>query len=76
MFVECRTSRDEVQRRLHERAQQADAVSDATWEIALQQETDFPSFDDLPQAGHWVVETVGNLDEALAPVEEALYGKR
>ncbi len=76
MFVECRTSLDEVKRRLRERAQQADTVSDATWEIALQQEDDFPSFDDLPEACHWVVETADDLDAALAPVEEALYGKR
>ena len=53
---------------LRERARREDAVSDATWEIARQQEADFPPFDDLPEAQHWVVDTTSNLDEALEPI--------
>lgn len=74
LFVECRTPLAEVERRLRERERRGDAVSDATWEIARQQDADFPPFDDLPEARHWVVDTAGDLDEAMAPIEEALAG--
>src|SRR5262249_4120064 len=74
LFVECRASLAEVERRLRERERHEDAVSDATWEIARQQEADFPPFDDLPEAQHWVVDTTSNLDEALEPIEETLMG--
>ena len=74
LFVECRTPLAEVERRLRERERRGDSVSDATWEIARQQEADFPPFDDLPEARHWVVDTAGDLDEAMAPIEEALAG--
>jgi aminoglycoside phosphotransferase family enzyme/predicted kinase len=74
LFIECRAPLAEVERRLHEREQRGDSASDATWAIARQQEADFPPFDDLPDARHWVVETTSDLDEALAPVEEALAG--
>jgi predicted kinase len=74
LFIECRAPLAEVERRLRERERRGDAVSDATWEIACQQEADFPSFDDLPEACHWVVDTAGNVDEALEPIEETLVG--
>lgn len=72
VFVECRAPLLEVERRLRERERRGDSVSDATWEIARQQEADFPPFDDLPASCHWAIDTQGDLDEALAPVEEAL----
>src|SRR5262249_50207865 len=74
LFVECRAPLAEVEHRLRERERRGDAVSDATWEIARQQETDFPPFDDLPEALHWMVDTTGNLDDVLSPIEEALAG--
>ena len=74
LFVECRTPLAEVERRLRERERRGDSVSDATWEIARQQEADFPPFDDLPETCHWVVDTAGDLDEAMALIEEALTG--
>jgi predicted kinase len=72
LFVECRASLAEVERRLRERAQHGDSASDATVDIARQQEGDFPPFDDLPVSAHWVIDTERDLDEALAPVEDAL----
>ncbi len=72
LFIECRAPLAEVERRLRERERREDAVSDATWEIARQQEADFPPFDDLPEAQHRVVDTTGDLDEALEPIEETL----
>jgi predicted kinase len=71
-FVECRASLGEVERRLREREQRGDAISDATLDIARQQENDFPSFDDLPASRRWVIDTESDLDDALGPVEEAL----
>jgi aminoglycoside phosphotransferase family enzyme/predicted kinase len=75
LFLECRTPLAEVERRLRERERRGDAVSDATWDIARQQEADFPPFDDIEDAQHRLVDTSGDLDEALAMIEEELAGK-
>jgi aminoglycoside phosphotransferase family enzyme/predicted kinase len=72
LFVECRASLAEVERRLREREKRGDSVSDATVDIARQQEGDFPPFDDLPASCHWAIDTESDLDEALVSVEEAL----
>lgn len=71
-FVECRASLAEVERRLREREKRGDSVSDATVDIARQQEGDFPPFTDLSASCHWAIDTEGDLDEALVPIEEAL----
>lgn len=72
LFVECRASLTEVERRLREREQRGDSASDATVDIARQQESEFPPFNDLPASCHWAINTEGDLDEALVPIEEAL----
>jgi len=72
LFVECRASRAEVERRLREREQRGDSASDATVDIAKQDEGEFPPFDDLPASSHWVIDTERDIDDALAPLEEAL----
>lgn len=76
LFLECRASAPEVERRLQERERKGDTVSDATWTIALQEQGDFPAFDDLPDRCHQVVDTEGDpeqvLDNALAAVEAIL----
>ncbi|MGH7964259.1 MAG: AAA family ATPase, partial [Candidatus Binatia bacterium] len=72
LFVECRASLAEVERRLREREQQGDAVSDATWTIARREQADFPPFDDLPDSSHVVIDTEGVAEESLAVVEEHL----
>ncbi|MBI3245468.1 MAG: AAA family ATPase [Deltaproteobacteria bacterium] len=76
VFVECRAPLAEVERRLRERERRGDSVSDATWEIACQQEADFPPFDDIPASCHQVIDTQGDLDEALVPLEEALSDRK
>ena len=76
LFVECRASLGEVERRLRERERRGNTASDATWAIAQRQEYDFPSFDDIPAAQRWVVDTESDLDEALIPVEDALAKAR
>ena len=72
VFVECRASLAEVERRLRERERRGDSVSDASWEIAQRQEADFPPFDDIPASCRWVVDTEGDINEALMPVEDML----
>jgi predicted kinase len=72
LFLECRTSPAEVERRLREREQRGDAISDATWAVALREQDDFPAFADLPERAHLVINTEGSLEEALAAVEDYL----
>ncbi len=70
LFLECRTSPAEVERRLREREQRGDSVSDATWAVALREQDDFSAFADLPERAHLVINTEGSLEEALAAVED------
>jgi uncharacterized protein len=70
LFLECRTSPAEVERRLREREQRGDSASDATWAVALREQDDFPAFADLPERAHLVINTEGSLEEALAAVED------
>jgi predicted kinase len=72
LFLECRTSLAEVERRLRERERQGDSVSDANWEIALREQDDFPAFDHLPERCHMVIDTEGAIEDALTTVEDYL----
>lgn len=72
LFLECRASLAEVERRLRERERRGDSTSDATWELALSEQETFPAFDDIPERCHVVIDTEQNLDEELEAVEERL----
>jgi len=72
LFLECRASLAEVERRLRERERRGDSVSDANWEVALQEQGDFPTFADLPDRCHLVIDTEGAIEDALAAVEDYL----
>jgi aminoglycoside phosphotransferase family enzyme/predicted kinase len=72
LFLECRASLAEVERRLRKRERLGDSASDATWDIALREQETFLPFDDIPERCHLVIETEQNLDEALEAVEERL----
>jgi len=72
LFLECRTSPAEVERRLRERERRGDSVSDATWAVALREQDDFPAFADLPERAHLGIDTEGALEDALAAVEDYL----
>jgi hypothetical protein len=61
-----------VKRRLWERERQGNAVSDATWAIAQQEEQSFPPFDDIPDRCHFIINTEESVEDALASVEERL----
>jgi len=72
LFLECRTSAAEVERRLRERERRGDSVSDATWAIALQEQHDFPPFDDIPRQCHCVIDTTRDTEDTLGGIEERL----
>ena len=72
LFLECRTSLAEVERRLRERERRGDSVSDATWELAQREHETFPPFDDIPAQCHVIVDTEQNIDEALEAVAERI----
>ena len=72
LFLECRADLAEVERRLREREQRGDSVSDATWELALREQEAFPPFDDIPERCHVIVDTEQNIDEVLEAVEDRL----
>jgi predicted kinase len=72
LFLECRTSAAEVERRLRERERQGDSVSDATWAIALKEQRGFPPFDDIPRQCHCVLDTTHDMEDTLGEIEERL----
>ncbi len=72
LFLECRASLAEVERRLRERERRGDSVSDANWTVALREQGDFPTFADLPDRCHLVIDTEGAIEDALAVAEEYL----
>lgn len=72
LFLECRARPSEIERRLRERARRGDSASDATVDIARQEQTSFPLFDDIPDSCLWQIDTEKDLDDALAPIEEVL----
>lgn len=76
LFLECRASLIEVERRLCERERRGDSVSDATWELALHEQETFPAFDDIPERCHVVVDTEQNIDEVLEAVEDRLAERK
>lgn len=72
LFLECRTSLTEVERRLRERAHRGDSVSDATWELAQREHETFPTFDDLPAQCHLIIDTEHHMDEVLGAVAKRI----
>jgi len=72
LFLECRTSLAEVERRLRERERRGDSVSDATWELARREHETRPTFDDIPAQCHVIIDTEQDIDEALEAVEERI----
>lgn len=52
LFVECQAGEDEIFRRLKAREHEEDQVSDATWEVYLQQRGEFAPLNDIPDQCH------------------------
>jgi uncharacterized protein len=76
LFLECRASMAEVERRLRECERRGDTVSDATWAIALQEQRTFPPFADIPAQCHSVIDTEYDVEDALTRIEERLSQTR
>lgn len=72
VFVECRTPLAKVERRLRERERRGDSASDATWDLAQQEEATFPPFDDIPEGQRFILNTDQALDDQLGTLEEQL----
>ncbi len=68
VFLECQAGPAEVKRRLQEREQQSDVVSDATWAIAQRAWDVFPPFDDLPDSSHFVIDTQERVQDRLMEI--------
>jgi uncharacterized protein len=69
LYIECQANRDEVIRRLVERASRPNEISDATVEVYLAQVEDFEPIDEIPAAHHVVADTINDLTPVLAEVE-------
>jgi predicted kinase len=69
LYIECQADRNEVVRRLLERAAQPDEISDATVEIYLAQAKEFEPLDEIRDSYHMVADTTKDLTPVLAEVE-------
>jgi uncharacterized protein len=69
LYVECQADRDEVIRRLLERASRPNQISDATVEIYLAQLNEFEPLDEIPGPRRVIADTTNDLTPVLAEVE-------
>jgi len=76
LFIECQASMATVERRLREREQRGDAVSDATWTLAQREREHFPAFTEFPPQCHIVIDAESDIDVQLARVENQLWMSR
>jgi predicted kinase len=76
LFVECQAEAEEIFRRLKEREQKPEEVSDATWEVYLRQREEFVPLSDIPDSHRLIVNTTATPEAALDQVEEFLYHPR
>ncbi len=72
LFVECAADEREIRRRLKDREQQPDEVSDANWEVYLRQRKEFAPLREIPDPCHVRVRTDLGLEDSLAEVEKLL----
>jgi uncharacterized protein len=70
VFVECRASEAEVRRRISQREQQADHVSDADYRIYLRQRAEFEPLTEVADAHHLVVNSERDLEQIESRVQE------
>jgi aminoglycoside phosphotransferase family enzyme/predicted kinase len=72
LFVECQAPATIVEQRLQRRERAGNSVSDATSEIARRERQSFPPFKDLPEQGHVVIDTEGDVEAALSRIDKQL----
>ncbi|TMA12993.1 MAG: aminoglycoside phosphotransferase [Deltaproteobacteria bacterium] len=71
-FIECRAQEEEIFRRLKEREQRVDEISDATWQIYLRQRDEFAPLTEIPDRIHLTVNTETNPRDAIEKLVESL----
>ncbi|HEY7220859.1 MAG TPA: AAA family ATPase, partial [Candidatus Binatia bacterium] len=69
VYVECQADRDEVMRRLLERAARPNEISDATVKTYLAQLNDFEPLDEVARERHIVADTTRDLTPIIAQIE-------
>ena len=72
LFVECQAPATIVEQRLQQRQRAGHSASDATSEIAQRERQSFPPFKDLPEHGHVVINTEGDVEAALSSIDDRL----
>jgi hypothetical protein len=72
LFVECRSSEREIERRLGERADHPDEVSDATLEVYRRERPRFAPLDELPESNRIVADTTPGWRMRSPPYTHAL----
>jgi predicted kinase len=72
LFIECRSTEENIRRRLEERQNDPHEVSDANWTIYQKLSSHFASFDDLPYACHTRIDTDDKLVAHLETIENRL----
>jgi predicted kinase len=72
LFVECQAPAAIVEQRLQQRERAGHSASDATSEIAQKEREIFPPFNDLPEQGHVIINTEGDVEAALSHIDEQL----
>ena len=73
LFIECRADQDVVIRRLSERSQDSQRISDATVEIYLTQIEKFEPLDEIPSTWHQVADTTYDLTALAVEIERRIY---
>jgi aminoglycoside phosphotransferase family enzyme/predicted kinase len=73
LFIECRAPKDIIIRRLRQRQQDAERISDADVEIYLSQTRDFEALDEIPAASRRVVDTTQPHAAAVLEIERAVF---
>jgi aminoglycoside phosphotransferase family enzyme/predicted kinase len=76
LFIECRAHEDVIIRRLSERGQYSQRVSDATVEIYLTQSKEFEPLDEVPSASRHVVDTTNEVGAAVMEIERRVYATK
>jgi uncharacterized protein len=71
-FIECRAPEEEIFRRLKEREQRVDEISDATWQIYLRQRDQFAPLVEIPDRLHLTVNTEADARDAVEKLVESL----
>jgi hypothetical protein len=72
-FIECRAGEREILRRLRQREEAGDQISDATREVYLIQRNEFAPLKEIPDRTHRTINTEADLRDSIEKIVEPLY---